>query len=134
MSTRRRRQIRSRFFVLSLRAGKDSRWTRHLAAEYLISEFEIYRVLHKAAPLSFSSRIKMGLGRLNIRDARRHLRTTFGVVAVSREANFEPENVEKANSVVGAEPTGLRPRSAYVHPSLVVSARNIFPRIQRGMQ
>ena len=48
------------------------------------------------------------------------------------EVDIEPKNVENNNSVIGAGPTGLNPRSAYSHLSHVTLAKEYFHILSRG--
>ena len=112
-------------FLRSLAAcGRDSRWNRHIASDIYLIEIQILCFI-KQHPL-FSLLVKNGARQLNIRDARQHPSHLCSRCHNEDEANIEPQNVEKANSVVGAGPTGLKPGSVY-YPRLshVVSAKNI---------
>ena len=111
-------------FICSFTAcGRDSCWDRHLAVNIDLIEIRILCFIKN--PLLFSFLVKNGARHLNIRDALQPPCYLWSCFHNEDKENIEPQNVEKANSVVGAGPTVLKPRSAYPHLSHVASARNI---------
>ena len=70
--------------------------------------------------------VKNRASHLNICDARQPPRYLWSRFHNKDEANIEPKNKEKANSVIGAGPTGLNPISAYSHLNHVASESNIY--------
>ena len=88
-------------------------WTYHLASDiYLI---EIWILCFIKQPPIFSFLVIYGASHLNICDARQPPSYLCSCCHNEDEADIEPQNVEKSNSVVGYVPTGLNPISAYSH-------------------
>ena len=97
--------------------------THNIAADIYLTEIKILCLI-KQPPL-FCLLFLNGARHLNIRDARKPPSYLWSCCHNKDKANIEPQNLEKANSVIGSGSTGLKPRSACPHLSHVASESNI---------
>ena len=98
------------FFLRSFTAcGRYSRWTRHIASDIHLIEIRILCFIKQ--PHIFSFLVKNRSRHLSIRDARQPPSYLWSRCYNEDEENIEPTNMEKANSVLGDRPTGLKPIS-----------------------
>ena len=115
-------QISSCFFF-NFSCGRYYHCTCNIAADTYRIEIQVLLSINH--PSLFSFLVINGFNHLNIRDTHQPPSYLWSFFHNEDEANIEPQNVVKSNSVVGAWPIGLNQISAYPNMSHAESASNI---------